>query len=173
MTSAPAKPEQGKADAGSRARSAARLGAVQALYQMDIAATELEDAVEEFLGQQIEDSLGDSSPNLVSPDEAHFQDILRGVVREQRDIDQQIDAALAKGWTLSRLDSTLRAILRAGAYELRRCKHVPFKVVVSEYVDVAKAFFEGDEPGVVNAVLDRIGRTVRGAGAEHGAAGEA
>jgi len=171
MTSAPATPEQGKADAGSRARSAARLGAVQALYQMDVAGTDIDDAVEEFLGTLIENSLEDENCHLVSPDEAHFEDILRGVVREQREIDQQIDAALAKNWTLSRLDSTLRAILRAGTYEMRRCKSVPFKVVVTEYVDVAHAFFEGDEPGVVNAVLDRIGRTARAAGADHGAAG--
>ena len=173
MTSAPAKPDKRKADAGSRARSAARLGAVQALYQMDVASTDIEDALEEFLGSQIENSLEDQDSPLVAPDEAHFAEVVRGVVREQRDIDQQIDAALAKNWTLARLDSTLRAILRAGVYELRDCKHVPFRVIVNEYVDVAHAFFEGDEPGVVNAVLDRIGRSVRGSGDDRGAAGDA
>jgi N utilization substance protein B len=175
MTSAPATPESGKADAGSRARSAARLGAVQALYQMDVAATDLDNAVDEFLGMQIENSLEDQDSPLVLPDEAHFESIVRGVVREQRDIDQELNASLAKGWTLARLDSTLRAILRAGAYEMRHCKDVPLKVVINEYVDVAHAFFEGDEPGVVNAVLDRIGRSVRGSqtGAGHGASGDA
>jgi N utilization substance protein B len=141
------------------ARSAARLGAVQALYQMDVAGTELDDIVDEFIhhrfGQEIEGSV------YARADEAHFEDVIRGVVREQRDIDVAIHGALAKGWTLARIDATLRAILRAGAYELRRCKDIPVKVVINEYVDVAHAFFEGDEPGVVNAVLDRLGATLR------------
>lgn len=154
-----------------RARSAARLCAVQALYQMDMAATPLDEVVEEFieyrLGQQIEDV------DIVEADKAHFEDIVRGVVREQRELDNQVNGALAKGWSLARLDSTLRAILRCGTYELRRCKDVPLKVVINEYVEIAHAFFEGDEPGVVNAVLDRLGREIRGgAGANHGSAGQ-
>lgn len=152
--------DTGAHDAG--ARSAARLGAVQALYQMDVAGTALDDIVDEFVhhrfGQEIEGSV------YTRADEAHFEDVIRGVVREQRDIDQAVNGALAKGWTLARIDATLRAILRAGVYELRRCKNVPVKVVINEYVDVANAFFEGDEPGVVNAVLDRLGGTVRKAG---------
>ncbi len=84
-----------------------------------------------------------------------------------------MNGALAKGWSLARLDSTLRAILRCGTYELRRCKDIPLKVVINEYVEIAHAFFEGDEPGVVNAVLDRLGREIRGgAGANHGSAGQ-
>jgi N utilization substance protein B len=141
------------------ARTAARLGAVQALYQMDMVGTDLDDVVDEFVhhrfGQEIE---GETYPEA---DEAHFSDVVRGVVREQRDIDLAINGALAKGWSLARIDSTMRAVLRAGVYELRRCKDVPVKVVINEYVDVANAFFEGDEPGVVNAVLDRLGSIVR------------
>ncbi len=157
MSSASDTPTAGSLDIN--ARSAARLGAVQALYQMDMVGTELDDVVDEFVqyrfGKEIE---GETFPEA---DEAHFADVIRGVVREQRDIDQAINGALAKGWTLARIDSTLRAVLRAGVYELRRCKDIPVKVVINEYVNVAHAFFEGDEPGVVNAVLDRLGATAR------------
>lgn len=157
MSSASDTPTAGSLDIS--ARSAARLGAVQALYQMDMVGTELDDVVDEFVqhrfGKEIE---GETFPEA---DEAHFADVIRGVVREQRDIDQAINGALAKGWTLARIDSTMRAVLRAGVYELRRCKDIPVKVVINEYVNVAHAFFEGDEPGVVNAVLDRLGTTAR------------
>lgn len=157
MTSAPVSPTAGPVDIS--ARSAARLGAVQALYQMDMVGTELDDIVDEFVhhrfGQEIE---GETFP---AADVAHFSDVIRGVVREQREIDVAINGALAKGWTLARIDSTMRAVLRAGVYELRRCKDIPVKVIINEYVNVAHAFFEGEEPGVVNAVLDRLGATVR------------
>ena len=157
MSSAPSTPAAGSTPLS--ARSAARLGAVQALYQMDMVGTALDNVVEEFIhhrfGQEIEDE------TYPEADEVHFEDVIRGVVREQREIDVSINEALAKGWTLARIDSTLRAVLRAGVYELRRCKDIPVKVVINEYVDVAHAFFEGDEPGVVNAVLDRLGPSVR------------
>lgn len=169
MSTVPKQPAQ---DGGldPKARGAARLAAVQALYQMDVASTPLDDVIEEFvehrLGQDIEGN------DIVEADAAHFEDIVRGVVREQRELDRQVNGALASGWSLARIDSTLRAILRCGTYELRRCKDIPVKVVINEYVDVAHAFFEGDEPGVVNAVLDRLGREVRkGAGAGDDAAG--
>ncbi len=161
-------PASGGKNLGNNARSVARLGAVQALYQMDVAGTQLDDIVDEFVhhrfGQEIE---GEIYPQA---DEAHFEDVIRGVVREQRDIDLAINGALAKNWSLTRIDSTLRAILRAGTYELRRCKDVPVKVVINEYVDVAHAFFEGDEPGVVNAVLDRLGANQRKTGGAGNAA---
>lgn len=173
MSSIPAEPaSDGRLDP--KARAAARLAAVQALYQMDVAATPLDDVIEEFvehrLGQDIEET------GIVEADAAHFEDIVRGVVREQRELDKQVNGALAKGWSLSRIDSTLRAILRCGTYEIRRCKDIPVKVVINEYVDVGHAFFEGDEPGVVNAVLDRLGQEIRpekrkGAGAGDDAAG--
>ena len=151
-------PTSGKASRRT-GRSAARLGAVQALYQMDVAQTDLDDVITEFvqhrLGRELE------GEQYHAAEEPHFDDVVRGVVREQRDIDVKINEALAKGWVLARLDSTLRATLRAGTYELQRCKDIPAKAIISEYVDVANAFFEGDEPGVVNAVLDRLARKVR------------
>ena len=123
---------------------------------MDVAGTPMEEVVAEFktyrLGETIE------GEEIVTGDAAHFEDLVRGVLREQRDIDTHVNKSLARGWALARVDSTLRAILRAGAYELRRCKDVPVKVVINEYVDIAHAFFEGDEPGVVNAVLDRMAK---------------
>lgn len=157
MTSAPVSSTAGPLDIN--ARSASRLGAVQALYQMDMVGTELDDIVDEFVhhrfGQEIEDEV------FPAADVAHFSDVIRGVVREQRDIDVAINGALAKGWKLERIDSTMRAVLRAGVYELRRCKDIPVKVVINEYVNIAHAFFNGDGPGVVNAVLDRLAATVR------------
>ncbi len=141
-------------------RSAARLAAVQALYQMDATRIGLDEVIAEFgrfrFGQA--GGLGDDAEGEVPapPDEAFFADLLRGVVHEQERVDGLIAAHLAAGWRLSRLDSTLRAILRAGVYELVAREDVPFKVVISEYIDVARAFFDGDEPRMVNGILDRL-----------------
>ena len=132
-------------------RSAARLGAVQALYQMDIAKTDLSDVLPEFASIRLGED-GESG-------EADFEflsSLVRGVLSEQRTIDPLINDRLASGWKLSRLDSTLRAILRAGAYELKHRQDVPARVTISEYIDVAKAFFDGDEPKVVDGVLDKL-----------------
>ena len=93
---------------------------------------------------------------------AFFRDIITGVVRDQKQLDPLIDEALSKGWPLKRIDAILRAVLRAGAYELQHRKDVPGRVVISEYVDVANAFVDRDETGMVNAVLDQIGRQFRG-----------
>lgn len=140
-------------------RSAARLAAVQALYQMDLASTSLPDILAEFethrLGQEVE---GDQYTKAES---AFFRDIVTGVVREQRTLDPLVDDALNKGWPLKRVEAILRAVLRAGAYELKHRADVPARVVVSEYVDVAAAFLDGDETGMVNAVLDQLARAAR------------
>jgi transcription antitermination protein NusB len=151
-------------------RSTARLAAVQALYQMDLSGSDVFATMVEFetyrLGKDIDgDVYGAADP-------AFFRDIVGGVVREQRVLDPLIDTALAEGWPLTRIDSTLRQILRAGAYELRHRRDVPAKAAISEYVDVARAFFDkGDEAGIVNAVLDRLARAARpqdfGAAADH------
>ncbi|WP_457941369.1 transcription antitermination factor NusB [Mesorhizobium sp. 10J20-29] len=93
-----------------------------------------------------------------------FRAILSGVVENQKTLDPVIRESLAEDWPLSRLDSTLRAILRAGVYELTKRADVPVAVIVSEYVDIAKAFYTEDEPKIVNAVLDRVARRVRGEG---------
>jgi N utilization substance protein B len=98
---------------------------------------------------------------VASADREFFAAILRGVVRRQREIDPIVDQQLADGWSLTRVDSTLRAILRAGVFELIERTDVPARVVISEYVEVAKAFFNEDEPRVVNGVLDKIARRTR------------
>ncbi|MDJ1156931.1 transcription antitermination factor NusB [Chelatococcus sp. SYSU_G07232] len=140
-------------------RSAARLAAVQALYEMDIAGKGVVEAVAEFeahwIGQEVE------GVEFKPAEAAFFRDIVAGVVREQKLIDRRVDEALAKGWPLRRVEAVLRAALRAGAYELFFRKDVPARVVISEYVDVARAFYQDDEPGLLNAVLDTIGRDVR------------
>lgn len=141
-------------------RGAARLAAVQALYQMDIAGAGINDIFAEFeshwLGSEVE---GDT---YLPAEAAFFRDVVSGVVRDQKKLDPLIDEALSKGWPLKRIEAILRAVLRAGAYELQHRKDVPGRVVVSEYVDVANAFVDREETGMVNAVLDQIGRQFRG-----------
>jgi N utilization substance protein B len=140
-------------------RSAARLSAVQALYQMDLAETDLNKVIGQFNLHHFGDKAEDRSVSAADRD--FFAAILRGVVRRQREIDPIVDAQLAEGWRLTRVDSTLRAILRAGVFELIERDDVPARVVISEYVEVAKAFFSEDEPRVVNGVLDKIARRTR------------
>jgi N utilization substance protein B len=151
-------PEKG-ADKKANRRGAARLAAVQALYQMDIAGAGLNDIFAEFeshwLGNEVE------GEKYLPAEAAFFRDVVSGVVRDQTRLDPLIDEALAKGWPLKRVDAILRAVLRAGSYELQRRKDVPARVVVSEYVDVANAFVEKEETGMVNAVLDQIARQFR------------
>ena len=140
-------------------KSAARLNAVQALYQMDLAATPLTEILAQFesrwIGQEIEgEEIAGADVNL-------FRDIVGGVVREQRSIDPVLDASLVNGWPLKRIEAVLRAVLRAGAYELAERRDVPARVVVAEYVNVAAAFLDREETGMVNAVLDGIAREQR------------
>jgi transcription antitermination protein NusB len=140
-------------------RSAARLAAVQALYQMDLAATPLNEIVAEFeshwIGREVEGS------QYLPAEAAFFREIVGGFLREQRRLDPLIDRALAGGWPLKRVELLLRAILRAGAYELDQRRDVPARVVISEYVDVAHAFLDREETGMVNAVLDVLARKLR------------
>jgi N utilization substance protein B len=142
-------------------RGAARLAAVQALYQMDIAGTALNEILAEFeshwLGSEVEGS------KYLPAEAAFFRDIVGGAVREQRKLDPMIDTALSAGWPLKRVEALLRAVLRAGAFELDQRKDIPARVVVSEYVDVANAFVDRDETGMVNAVLDTLARQLRAA----------
>ncbi len=142
-------------------RGAARLAAVQALYQMDLAGTGLNEIMAEFeshwLGSEVEGA------QYRPAEAAYFRDIVGGVVREQGKLDPQIDAALTRGWPLKRIEAVLRAVLRAGAYELACRADVPARVVMSEYVDVAGAFVDDDETGMVNAVLDHLAHQLRAA----------
>ncbi|AYG65765.1 MULTISPECIES: transcription antitermination factor NusB [Rhizobium] len=141
-------------------RGAARLAAVQALYQMDIGGTGVLEVVAEYeahrLGQELD------GETYLKADASWFRSIVSGVVRDQTKLDPLIGSALQDDWALSRLDSTVRAILRAGTFELLDRKDVPVPVIVTEYVEIAHAFFEEDEPKLVNAVLDRIAKQVRG-----------
>ncbi|MBF0678540.1 MAG: transcription antitermination factor NusB [Devosia sp.] len=142
-------------------RGAARLAAVQALYQMDVGRQTLEDTLAQFgafhLGREIE------GEQYLPADADFFRQIVQGVAKHQLEIDPAVDQALADGWPMERVDATLRAILRAAAFELLRRKDIPAKVVITEYVDVARAFYEDDASGLVNAALDTIARA---AGAE-------
>lgn len=141
------------------ARTASRVAAVQALYQMDIAGTDLNEVIAEFLKVRFGEDAKDET--VQGADRVFFADVLRGVVRLQRDIDPLVDEQLAAGWRLVRVDSILRAILRAGVAELLDRQDVPARVVINEYVTVAHFFFSEDEPRVVNGVLDKIARKVR------------
>jgi N utilization substance protein B len=151
-----------------KARSAARLSAVQALYQMDVGGADLGDIVAVFDSGLLKVP---GEEELPAADGKFFHDVVTGVVREQRTLDPVVDAALADGWPLARVEAVLRAILRAGAYELLHRADVPARVVVSEYVNVAGAFLDGDETGMVNAVLEQIARGARGPEFQESASG--
>ena len=141
------------------ARAAARLGAVQALYQMDVGGTDLGETLAQFSSRVVGDDFDDGQCG--EADYRHLKDVVDGVVREQKTIDPAVDRILDRGWPIHRLDSTVRAILRAGAYELMFMEKVPARVAISEYVDVAAAFFDTEEPKFVNGVLDRLARDRR------------
>ncbi len=150
---------RGKTPTRASSRSVARLAAVQALYQMDMTGIDLNEVIAEFethrLGKEIEGC------QYACAEAAFFRDLVEGVVREQLKIDPLIDKQLAEGWRLTRVDSILRAILRAGAYEILERSDVPARVAISEYVDIAHAFFSDEEPKVVNGILDRLGHKAR------------
>lgn len=139
-------------------RGAARLAAVQALYQMDVGRATLEDTLAQFgafhLGREIE------GEQYLPADADFFRQIVAGVTKHQLQIDPAVDKALSEGWPIERVDATLRAILRAAAFELLRRRDIPSKVVITEYIDVARAFYEDDAAGMVNAALDSIAKTV-------------
>lgn len=141
-------------------RGAARLAAVQALYQMELSGTGVLEIVAEYenyrLGQEMD---GDQ---YLKADASWFRSIVAGVVKDQRALDPVIADSLVEGWPLSRLDATLRAILRAGVFEIRERNDVPAPVIITEYVEIANAFFNEEEPKLVNAVLDSVARKVRG-----------
>jgi len=142
-----------------QARSVARLAAVQALYQMEVSSAGAETVIREFSEHRFDRDVEDMT--LAQADEAFFADLVRGVVEHQKAVDGAIARRLASGWRLDRLDATARAILRAGAYELSHRADVPTEVVIDEYVELAKSFFEGPEPGFVNGALDAVAQDTR------------
>ena len=145
----------------SRSRSAARLAAVQALYQQEMEGTPLPRLLKEFHDHRLGATIEEAEYHEAERD--FFDDIVTGVHARRDDIDQAITAKLASGWTLDRLDRPMRAILRAGCYELIARPDVPVGSVISEYVDVAHAFYDKRESGFVNGLLDAIAKEVRGA----------
>ena len=142
-----------------RARTVARLAAVQALYQMELAGEGVETVIREFANHRFDTDI-EGEP-LAEADEAWFADIVRGVIENQRKIDDTIKLRLAANWRLERLDATLRALLRSGAWELSHKPEVPREIVIDEYVELAKAFFDEAEAKFVNAALDGVARDVR------------
>ncbi|MFP5329954.1 MAG: transcription antitermination factor NusB [Alphaproteobacteria bacterium] len=147
----------------SRSRSAARLAAVQALYQQEMEGTPLPRLLKEFHEHRLGATIEDAQYHEAERD--FFDDIVTGVDARRADIDEAVTARLASGWTLERLDRPMRAILRAGAYELIARPDVPAATVISEYVDVAHAFYDKRESGFVNGLLDAIAKQVRPASA--------
>ncbi|MEN2494545.1 MAG: Transcription antitermination protein NusB [Hyphomicrobiaceae bacterium hypho_1] len=135
-------------------RSAARLASVQALYQMDIASTDINDILQEFTLYRFAQS--EDIDNAVEPDTIFFKELLQGVMRRQIDIDPIVDEQLASGWRLVRINSILRAILRSALFELLERRDIPVKVIINEYIDVAHAFFDTEEPRVVNGILHNL-----------------
>ena len=152
MTAQPPAPKQ-------QARAAARLAAVQALYQHQMESTPEARLLDEFhqhrLGAQIDDDV------YAQAETAFFDDVVSGVLARRDEIDELIAGMLAEGWTLVRLDKTMMQILRAGTYELLARADVPTGAVISEYLDVAHAFFDRREAKFVNGVLDAVAKVVR------------
>lgn len=143
-----------------RARTVARLAAVQALYQMEMSGVGAEAVIAEFSEHRFDRDM--EGETLAEADEAFFAELVKGVVGKQSAIDGAVIKRLASGWKLERIDATLRAILRAGGWELLHRPDVPVEVAIDEYVEIAKSFFEGPEPGFVNGALDGIARDARG-----------
>ncbi len=150
------EPASGLGDDHAASRTRARLAAVQALYQMEFTQRDVSEVLDEFTGHRFQ-----SVDIYAGADRALFCEIVSGTAHRQREIDIEIAKHLAEGWRLSRIDSILRAILRAGIYELICRSDVPARAVINEYVEIAHDFFGGEEPGVVNGVLDRVARDSR------------
>ncbi|MHA6288509.1 transcription antitermination factor NusB [Maricaulis sp. CAU 1757] len=154
-----ANAKENPSEARARLRRAARLSAVQALYQMEIGERGASSVIREFRDHRF--GAEGEGEEFVAADEDFFDALVAGVVERQAKVDPAIDALLADGWRLERLDATVRAILRAGGYELFERQDVPARVVIDEYVEVANAFFDGSEPKFINAALDRCAREAR------------
>ena len=148
-------------------RSSARLAAVQAIYEIDMTGISADPVLQEFLKDRWKsrpdmlDEDEENLPDLAPPDGALLAELIRGVSAKRDDLDGIFGPALSGEWTVERLEVILRAILRAGTFELLSMAEVPAKVIINEYVNVAKAFFDDNKPGLVNGVLDKIARVLR------------
>lgn len=148
-----------KSSIRSRARSVARLAAVQALYQQEMEQTPVPMLLHEFHHHRLGATIDEVEYAEAEVD--FFDDLVKGVIARAEELDGLIAARLAAGWSLARLDKPMRQILRAGAYELAGRPDVPVATIISEYVDVAKAFYDQREAGFVNGLLDALARDVR------------
>lgn len=142
-----------------RSRTTGRLAAVQALYQLDVTDADIDAVIGDFVLHRLNESIDGVS--YKSADRAHFETVVRGVTRELADIDDMLTAVLSGDWTVGRLEPLLRSVMRAATFELADMTDVPARVVISEYLAVAHAFFAEREPAMVNGVLDAIGRALR------------
>jgi N utilization substance protein B len=142
------------------ARSAARLAAVQAVYQVEMTDAAPKTVIAEFTRYRIEPG-DDDGDGLVPADAQLFAELVAGTYEQLPEIDARIVKVLAADWPLERLEMVLRAILRVGAFELAARVDVPARVVITEYLDIAHAFFAGKEPGMVNGVLDKLAHSYR------------
>jgi len=148
-------------------RSAARMAAVQALYELDMVDGATDPVLQTFLEKRwtvtIEDHDGDEigEADFIDPDKSFLITLVRGVVAKQPEIDEMLEAALGENWTVERVEVLLRAILRVGIFELKECPEIPAKVIINEYMDVAHAFYNQGEPKMVNGVLDKLAHTLR------------
>lgn len=155
-----------KPNPGAARRSAARLAAVQALYSMEITDVGATQALDEFAARCEQDEVDASDAAeaaMAEPDRQMVAFLVQGVAADQGALDELVGAHLSRDWTVDRLEAVLRAILRAGAFELKSRPQTPARVAITEYVDVAHAFYAGPEPGLVNAVMDRLARHLRAA----------
>lgn len=144
---------------GHKARSVARLGAVQTLFQMELSEQGADEAIRDYMDHRSGAEI--DGVQYAEADRAMFENIVRGAVEHQVAIDGALDKCLLQEWPLHRLDSILRAILRASAYEILMRRDIPARVIMNEYLDVARAFFEDAEPGMANGVMDRLSRATR------------
>jgi N utilization substance protein B len=144
---------------GDARRRAARLGAVQALYQITLSGAAPEEVCDEFLEQRLDEEI--EGLRLGAADRDLFSRLVMGVSGEIGDLDDMLTAVLAEDWPVERLETLLKVILRAGAYELGHWQDVPAQVVISQYVDLAHAFYDGKQPSLANGVLDRLARLLR------------
>ena len=161
----------GKAQGAGQRRSTARLAAVQALYQIEMTGAATETVIGEFLDHRLKEEV--DGVRLEGADRRMLRDLIAGVALEATALDDMLSAVLEEDWPVERLETLLRLVLRAGAYELSERPDVPPRVVITEYVDLADAFFGGKETGLVNGVLDRLARSLRPeafAAAGHGSA---
>jgi N utilization substance protein B len=140
-------------------RSTARLFALQALYEIALSGRAAADVTDNFLTSRIAEET--AARGYEPPDKRLFRGLVTGAEREAQDIDSLLIAVLAEDWPLERLETLLRSLLRAAVYELGWCPEVPARVVINEYVDLASAFFSEGEPGMVNGLLDNLGRQLR------------